>query len=388
MQFYEYSVSYTHVFLSALMWIFAYYICKRQTTIYNSLEEMDSTELYKPYGFLIVFGILVFIYSTFGCTGGDFLHYRELYDKNVNSNEPIHYEQFYYEISHLLPNGYYWWRAVVWGTATCVLMAIIHRLKTDADIACTIFVLLLMFHFPSPRQTLGFVIMYYGFIILFDSIEEKRGALVPLSIGIIALSTIFHSTMTLFIILSLLPTIPGVKNKYVIIVLLLLFPVLYSSLSHVINYIILWTETEYGGMERAAHYIESDFRSSANLYGIVKMVINKLPILVLMTFSIWHVFFKRVETSLLCKNFLMASFLMVYLSLLFEGNDVSAFLSTRLWDAGIYPLAFFLMVFLRERITTRFITYALLCVLFSNLYNLVYVIYSVDKVNAEYLMSL
>ena len=245
-----------------------------------------------------------------------------------------------------------------------------------------------MFHFPSPRQTLGFVIMYYGFIILFDSIEEKRGALVPLSIGIIALSTIFHSTMTLFIILSLLPTIPGVKNKYVIIVLLLLFPVLYSSLSHVINYIILWTETEYGGMERAAHYIESDFRSSANLYGIVKMVINKLPILVLMTFSIWHVFFKRVETSLLCKNFLMASFLMVYLSLLFEGNDVSAFLSTRLWDAGIYPLAFFLMVFLRERITTRFITYALLCVLFSNLYNLVYVIYSVDKVNAEYLMSL
>lgn len=388
MQIYEYSVSYTHIIISALMWIFAYYICKRQTAIYNSLEDIDTTELYKPYGFLMVFGILVFIYSTFGCTGGDFLHYWELYDKNVNSNEPIHYEQFYYELSHLLPNGYYWWRAAVWGTATCVLMAIIHRLKTDADIACTIFVLLLMFYYPSPRQTLGFVIMYYGLIILFDSIEERRRTPIVFSVGIIALSTIFHTTMTLFIILSLLPIIPGVKNKYVIIVLLLLFPVLYTSFSHVISYIFLWTGAESDGIERATRYIGSDYRSFSNMFGIIKMIINRLPILALMSYSIWHVFFRHVETSILCKNFLMSSFLMVYLSFLFEGNDVSAFLSTRFWDASIYPLAFFSMIFLREHITKRFITYTLLCVLFSNLYNLAYLVYSLDRLNAEYLMSL
>lgn len=388
MQVYEFSVSYTQVILSTLLWIFAYYICKRQTAIYNSLEDIDTTELYKPRGFLLLFGVLTFIYSTFGCTGGDFLHYWELYTKNTTSSEPIHYEIFYHKLLHLLPNGYYWWRAAVWGGATCVLIAIIHRLKTDIDIACYIFVLLLMFHFPNLRQVLGFTIMYYGFIILFDSIEERRRTPIVFSIGIIALSTIFHSTMTLFVILSILPIIPGVKNKYVFVVLLLLFPVLYTSFSHVISYIILWTGTESDGIERATRYIESDYRSSSNMFGIIKMVINKLPILALMAYSIWHIFFRRVETSILCKNFLMSSFFMVYLSFLFEGNDVSAFLSTRLWDAATYPLAFFSMIFLREHITTRFIRYALLFMLFSNLYNLAYVVYSLDRFNAEYLMSL
>lgn len=389
MQVYEFSVSYTQVILSALLWIFAYYICKRQTAIYNSLEDADATELYKPRGFLLVFGVLTFIYSTFGCLGSDFLHYWELYNKNATSSEPIHYEIFYYKLLHLLPNGYYWWRAAVWGGATCVLIAIIHRLKTDTDIACGIFVLLLMFHFPNLRQVLGFTIMYYGFILLFDGIEERRGILQPiLSIGIIALSTVFHSTMILFIILSLIPIIPGIKNSYVIIALLLLFPVLYTSLSQMANYILFWTEANIGEVERATHYIESDFRSSSNLFGLIKMLINKLPILVLMAFSIWHVFFKRVETSLLCKNFLMASFLMIYMSFLFEENDISSYLSSRLWDAAMYPFAFFSMVFLREHITTVFIKYTLLCILFSNLYNLVYLIYSLDKINAEYLMSL
>lgn len=386
MHIYEYSVSLSQVSLSIFLWLFAYYICKRQTAIYNSLDDEDITQWYKPIGFLIVFGILVCLYSIFGCTGGDFLHYWELYDRNATSNEPVHYEQFYYELTHLLPNGYYWWRTAVWGCATCVLMAIIHRLKTDVDIACSVFVLLLMLYFPNPRQTLGFVIMYYGFIILFDSIEERRRTPIVFSIGIITLSTIFHSTMTLFVILSLLPIIPGVKNKYVIVVLLLLFPVLYTSLSHVISYIILWTGTESDGIERATRYIESDYRSSSNMFGIIKMVINKLPILALMSYSIWHIFFRRVETSILCKNFLMSSFFMVYLSFLFEGNDVSAFLSTRLWDAATYPLAFFSMIFLREHITTRFIRYTLLFMLFSNLYNLAYVVYSLDRFNAEYLM--
>ena len=389
MQIYEYSVSLSQVILSIFLWLFAYFICKRQTAIYNSQEDIDTTELYKPYGFLMAFGILVFIYSIFGCTGGDFLHYWELYDRNATSNEPVHYEQFYYELTHLLPNGYYWWRTAVWGCATCVLMAIIHRLKTDVDIACSVFVLFLMFYFPNPRQTLGFVIMYYGFILLFDGLEERRGILQPiLSIGIIALSMVFHSTMILFIILSLIPIIPGIKNKYVIVVLLLLFPVLYTSFSHVISYLILWTGIESDGIERATRYIGSDYRSFSNMFGIIKMVINKLPILALISYSIWHVFFRRVETSILCKNFLMSSFLMVYLSFLFEGNDVSAFLSTRLWDASIYPLAIFSMIFLREHITTRFIRYTLLCVLFSNLYNLAYFLYSLDRLNAEYLMSL
>ncbi|MBR6030664.1 MAG: EpsG family protein [Bacteroidaceae bacterium] len=388
MQIYEYSVSYSQVILSALLWLFAFYICKRQTAIYNSIEEADTTILYKPFGFLLVFGILVFCYSTFGCSGSDFLHYWDLYNKNAKSDEPIHYEQFYYEIIHLLPDGYYWWRAAVWGTATCALMAIIHRLRTDADISCLIFVLLLMFHFPNLRQVLGFTVMYYGFILLYESIEEKREILLPISICFIALSTIFHSTMTLFIVLTLLPIIPGVKNKYVIITLLLLFPILYISFSQAKNYLLIWAGEEYGGIERATHYIGSDFRSSANLFGLLKMVINRFPILALLSYSMWHVFFKRVETSMLCKNFLMASFLMIYLSFLFENNDVSSFLSTRLWDAAIYPLAFFSMVFLRDYITTRFVKYALLCVLFSNLYNLAYVIYSVNRMNAEYLISL
>ena len=388
-QIYEYSVSYSQVILSTFLWILAYYLCKRQTAIYNSLDDEYTTVLYKPKGFLIVFGILIYIYSTFGCSGGDFLHYWKLYDLNATSKEPIHYELFFYKLQHILPHGYYWWRTAVWGCATCVLLAIIRRLRTDTDISCMVFVLLLMFHFPNLRQVLGFMIMYYGLIMLFDSIEEKQGLLMPIiSIGIIALSTQFHSTMLLFISLSLLPIIPGVKNKHVIITLLLLFPVLYVSLSQMKGYILLWSEEELSGMERAVHYIESDYRSSANLFGMIKMIINKLPVLALMFFSIWHVFFKRVETSLLCKNLLMASFIMIYLSFLFEGNDVSSFLSTRLWDTALYPLAFFSMIFLRDYITTKFITYTLLCLLFSNIYNLAYVIYSLDKMNAEYLMSL
>ena len=137
-------------------------------------------------------------------------------------------------------------------------------------------------------------------------------------------------------------------------------------------------------LKKTTHYLESDFRVTSNLFGWMKIIINRAPYVLIMLITSWRVFFKNENVSYLEKHLLMFALILVYISILFAGNNISAFLSTRMWDTALYPLAFFSMIYFRNHWEDLFIRYISILLLLSNTYNLLYEIYSVDKLNAEF----
>ena len=388
--FYTYSVSHLHVILSVILWYFMYYMCYRQMQIYNNIkpeyEDDYFPSFYKPDNFQRNMLLLGIGFCTFGCTGGDFLHYYELFDLNAASDEPIHYEQFYYYLTQILPHNYYLWRFCVWGTAFFIVYLIIHNIDTDADIAYIVFVLYLLNYFSNPRQSLGVVLLLLG-IILLTRIQQSSTPILTtcLSLVLISSSAIFHSTMYAFIAVAILCFIPGIKSKYFIIMAFCALPFLYYNIQNSTQFIanFLFSSNDEA-LKKTTHYLESDFRVTSNLFGWLKIIINRAPYVLIMLITSWRVFFKNENVSYLEKHLLMFALILVYISILFAGNNISAFLSTRMWDTALYPLAFFSMIYFRNHWEDLFIRYISILLLFSNTYNLLYEIYSVDKLNAEF----
>jgi len=388
--FYTYSVSHLHVILSVMLWYFMCYMCYRQMKIYNNIEpENEEDEIsffYKPHNFQIIMLLLGIVFCTFCCTGGDFLHYFQLYDMNVDSDEPIHYEQYYYFLTQTLPHSYYLWRFCVWGIAFFFVYLIIRNLDTDADIAYLVFILYLLNYFSNPRQSLGVVLLVLGIIKLTKAKDSYMPILATcMALAIIGFSTIFHATMYAYIAVALLCFIPGINNKYFIVLALCAMPILYYNIQHNTQIIanFLFSSNDEA-LEKTTHYLESDFRVTSNLFGWLKIIINRAPFVIIMFITSWRVFFKKEEVSYLEKHLLMFALILVYISILFFGNNISAFLSTRMWDTALYPLAFFSMIYFRNHWEDRIIRYSLYILLLSNTYNLIYEIYSVDKLNAEF----
>lgn len=364
-------------------------------------------------GFQLLTILLIFMFSVFGCTGGDFLHYKELFFRNLNSQEPIHYEIFYYKIVSISHQNYYIWRLLVWGPASMVLYIFTKKLKTDADFAYFIFTMFLLIYFPSPRQSLGFMVMYLGFLYIIQWRNHFKSLIGILwGFTLVAFSTTFHSTMPIFIVIEIFCLFPFAKSKTALIISLICFPILYLSIQNsslfFLEYIL---NNDSDALEKATRYIESDFRVRSNMMGILRIILNKTPYLIIIIWSFVTLVLKRNsnthitgdmvtkvidateesdvtegDSNKVSRFFLFSAYYHIYISYLFAGNDVSAFLGPRLWEASMYPLTFFAMIYLREFYHKKILRYALLLLLVSNLFNLAYAVYSVDKFNSEYLL--
>ena len=230
----QYSVSLTHEVLTVIAWIIMLLLGYREMRKYDKLyDEFDAEGeetyvFYKPRSFWYRMLVFTMLFCTFGCVGGDFLHNQVIYDMNVQSDHPIHFENVYFLLIKGLPTNYYVWRFFVWGIAAFLLFKILDEIKSDLDFSFVIFTLMLLNHFPNLRQTLGFMMMFYGYVLLFRSVEDAMPQKLVMGIILLIISTFFHSTIFVFIVLSLLLFIPGTKSLAMIIVSVIAFPFLYD----------------------------------------------------------------------------------------------------------------------------------------------------------------
>lgn len=390
LQFYSYSVSHLHVTLSVLLWFAMAMLCYRQTSIYNSTTlatpEEEVPEYYKPFGFQLRMLILGVVFCTFGCTGGDFLHYEELFDLNAKSSIPIHFEEYYFYLAKYLPHYYFLWRFCIWGVGFYFVYRLIKLIDTDADIAYLVFVLYLLNYFPNPRQSLGITLLFIGITLLLKLRDSNSPIFTSLiALLVILLSSIFHSTMFAYMALGVICFLPGIKNRYGILIPLCLLPLLYMQVKGAsVFFANLLFSSNDDAMLKTTRYLDSDFRNVSNIFGWIKLIINRGPFVTLLLLSIWRIFFKNELVTYFEKYMLFFACVLVFVSILFSGNEVSAFLSTRMWDTAIFPLALFSMVYIREHWDEKIIRLIMLALFVSNSYNLIYEIYAVDKLNAEF----
>ena len=387
----QYSVSLIHEALTVIAWIVMLLLGYREMKKYDKLYEESDYEMeeereyffYKPRSFWYRMLILTILFVTFGCVGGDFLHNQVIYDMNLHSDHPIHFEDVYVLLIKGLPSNYYVWRFCVWGMAAYLLFKILDEIKSDLDFSFFVFTLMLLNHFPNLRQTLGFMMMFYGYVLTFRSAEDAMPQKLIMGIILLILSTFFHSTILVFIILSLLLFIPGTKSLVMVIASLIAFPLLYDITKELSTQFIGLVSSNDMMQEKATKYIESSYRVELNIRGFLKLFVNRLPVLMLFFFGIKKILIEKVEVSRMEKHLLMLTYLLIYISCLFFGNNVSAYLSQRFWDAACYPLTIFAMVFLRNYSGSLYVKVTMYAFLISNLFNMAYSLYTIDNFNAN-----
>lgn len=387
----HYSVSLIHEALTVIAWIVMLLLGYREMKKYDKLyeeagyEEEEEREyfFYKPRSFWYRMLILTILFVTFGCVGGDFLHNQVIYDMNLQSDHPIHFEDVYVLLIKGLPPNYYVWRFCVWGMAAYLLFKILDEIKSDLDFSFFVFTLMLLNHFPNLRQTLGFMMMFYGYVLMFRSAEDAMPQKLFMGIILLICSTFFHSTILVFIILSLLLFIPGTKSLAMVIVSLIAFPFLYDITKELSTQFIGLVSSNDMMQEKATKYIESSYRVELNIRGFLKLFLNRLPVLMLFFFGLKKILIEKVEVSKMEKHLLLLTYMLIYVSCLFFGNNVSAYLSQRFWDAACYPLTIFAMVFLRNYSGSLYVKVTMYAFLISNLFNMAYSLYTIDNFNAN-----
>lgn len=383
-----YSVSLLHEVLTVIAWVVMLLLSFREMNTYDKLyadfnHEEEEYFFYKPRSFWYRMLILTILFSTFGCVGGDFLHNQVIYDMNVASSSPIHFENVYVMLIKGLPKNYYIWRFCVWGLASFFLFKIMDEIKSDLDFSFLVFTLILLNYFPNLRQTLGFMLMFYGYVLMFRAVEDHMPKKLILGVIMLAISVFFHSAIFAFILISLLLFIPGSKSLAMIVATLLAFPFLYEMIKELSSSFIGLIGNNDTMQEKAVNYIESNFRVEININGFLKLIVNRLPVMMVFFFGIKKVLIEKVETSYMEKHLLMLTYLFIYISCLFFNNDVSAYLSQRFWDASLFPLTIFAMIFLRNYSGNIYIKATMFTFLISNIFNMAYSLYTIDNFNAN-----
>ena len=322
-----------------LYWLVAYAVYR--VNLYGNIRKSYGKASFVS---LFVFWAVVTIYAIFEFAGGDYFHYKEFYEVNHIKGINDGLDPIYIWLMDTLPHNFYLWRFVIWGCAAFLWVLIIRYLNQNLQLAACFFLLIVFFQFVGARQTLGFSILYLGVSLFLYSKEKTINKI--LGIILFCLSYFFHSTLIVYMLLILGAILP-VFNKKMIVLSLVFFPILYilldtSVMAFVSNSISALSEDS---AVKINDYLESDFRATSNILGIMMKIVSRTPILILLFYSIKKVFWDKEKTDYLNVVLIRMTFFLVYLSYLFNGKDVSAFISPRFWDASLFPLTLLLTNF-------------------------------------------
>ena len=89
----------------------------------------------------------------------------------------------------------------------------------------------------------------------------------------------------------------------------------------------------------------------------------------------YKVFFVENRQPYIYEVLLRASYIMIYISFLFIGREVSAFISPRFWDASLFPVTIFLSYYFFKIRRTSIVKVLVLMFLAAKLFLVLYNIY-------------
>lgn len=338
--------------------------------VYSKLTREDLFRGKNKYPvFPIIMGL---VFMVFSFTAGDFFHYKALYYENLKSGTPIHLEYVYYWLIQVFPGSYYLWRFLVWGTAFVVYIMICKRQQFPPKYSFGVFTILLLTYFGNLRQTLPYVLMLYAYIILID--RKQKSIWGSLWAILLIISTVFlHKSSFVYIVLFSISIAP--LNKRIFLISLFLFPVLRSSLLTIAaSFIEIFSGNETS-LNVGMRYLESDFRKEYNLNGLIRLFIERVPVIVLLIWSMVKIYFCKINIAYIYKVLFQYSYVLIYISLLFYENETSAFLSQRFWDASLFPIAIFLTYFTYPYRRNNIVKISFGGLICANIYLFLYLLY-------------
>lgn len=323
------------------------------------------------------FFVITLLFGIFACSGWDYLSYMKLYDFNYSSNTPIHLEDIYFHIIKAMPESYYLWRAIVWGSALYLLIRIFKSLRYLPALSLFVFSVMLMPIFVGARQSLAFALMLLGLVYIYKEGSTIKFNRLIIGIIIIAASTIFHKSMYAYMPILVLSAIPKFRNKYFFICSLIAFPFLNSVVNWLIEVFVNIFATSEMSTESTLMYLESDFRVELTLWGKIRNIITTLPVYLLL-FAVFRDVYvrKKYLLSPLMHILFILSYILIYISWLLNGKEMSAFLSARFFDTSFFPLTVFAIGAFSRNYHIRIYKWCMFLFAFATAFKLLYNVYS------------
>ena len=225
-----------------------------------------------------IYIIFLLLFCIFDKSGGDFFHYKELVaDLYSSPGLPTGLEDIYVWLISKIGYSYYLFRLIVWGSALFVLTRILNHLQINNILSIWSFMLFALVDFSYARVSLGLVLCFYGFILLY---ENKNNLSLLYGLILITASLFFHKTIIILTLLCLVSIFIKI-SKRTALVAVILFPVLV----YLMNYYVpdLFYYIEAGSSE--ARYLSAENEGkglAAKLLDYLKFI----PIIILLSLTL------------------------------------------------------------------------------------------------------
>lgn len=276
------------------------------------------------------------LYSVLGFLEPDtyhyYIHYEEMYKYNIR----VHVEDFYFWLVRVIPHSYLLHRLVIWGTASLLMIKVAKMLDLNANVICFMAPLLFLTQLSVTRAAIGLALMVFCAILFIQSLEKKKVVYIVVAALGIFISSFLHKSMIIFIIILLVAYfIP--LNKRTFIVSLILFPFLYVVSFHIFKDFVFFEQLNEEQTKLITKYQGTE-RMEMNINGIIQTVFEKAVIVLLLFNMVKKYLFNKIESTKAQRYIFKFAYIMVYVSFLFLGQEVSNWVSNRTLHASSFAL--------------------------------------------------
>ena len=276
------------------------------------------------------------LYSVLGFLEPDTYHYYHVYEEMKTTGFQVYVESFFYWLAMHLPHSYVLWRFAIWGTASFLMIKSAKVLDLNANVLCFMVPLLFINQLAVTRGAIGIALMVFCAILFVQSLEKKKFLLVLVAILGIFASSFLHKSMIIFIVILVVSYfIPLTKRTF--IVSLILFPFLYAAALQLFQNFSFFIELSEEQEGLISTYQMSE-KKELNVNGVIITIFEK-TVLLLLVFNLTKKFlFDKIESTKAQRFIYKYAYIMIYVSFLFLGQEVSNWVSNRTLHAASFAL--------------------------------------------------
>lgn len=295
----------------------------RNRKVYSGTMQQSNN-----YWFVFIFMAL---YSVLGFLEWDTYHYYGMYESTKASGYNLSFEHFFFWLIKTLPESYLLWRVAIWGTASVLMVLSAKRLNINANVFGFMAALMFIAQLSVTRGAIGLSLMIFCSILFIQSLDRKKIGLVILAALGIYGSIFMHKSMIFFVLLLIgawfLPL-----NKKTLIFSLILFPFLYVSIFTIADNISFIGQSDW-----ASDYMGRD-KTEMNANGVIMTIFKSAILLLLVFYMAKKYLYEKKETSKPLLFLFKYSYILVYVSFLFLGQETSGWINDRCLHASTFAL--------------------------------------------------
>lgn len=312
-------------------------------------KSIFSKEQVNKNGYLILWAVLTIFSVFYQPESGDSASTIDLYNNYIHGNVEYHLEPFYFRLMDILPESYYLWRFVIWGSASLFTILALKKLNVNVNFATIVFITTCLIPFYYyVRNILGLSMLAYALSILLthESIRAIKMKELLICLCLLAGAYFTHSSMPLYFAITIVAYfIPANRKSLIAIVVILI------ALSFFVKEITMFLISSGFYMDYATDVASKAFDNDSgfehNLNGLILRYFWLLPYGLMILWGIRNNILASIsdKQSKTVTVFMMISFILFFGTFTLAG-DITYSLYYRLLNSSFYFISFYVTLFL------------------------------------------